>query len=126
MAATAYSSSATYAANDRFSFATPGGTTANVKVTAIGEWFTSYVVGEVESYSDGSSVKPDGCDTADIVIANGTYVRVWNACNRGATAAGTTSASYGNYYQFGTSTTTWTNGTAANNWDWKAPGVTGN
>ena len=43
----------------------------------------------------------------------------------GTAVAGTTSASYGNFYQFGTSTNSWTNGSGASwNYDWKSPGGT--
>ena len=65
----AYSSSATYAANDRFAFLTPGAVTATVKVTTGGSVASTYVVGEVESYSDGSAANANGCSAPDIVIA---------------------------------------------------------
>lgn len=98
-----YASSATYAVNDRFTYAYAGGAIATVKVTTGGSVASTYVIGEVESYSDGSSANATDCSAPDIVIAKGSDVQIWNACNLGSitAASGAVSAAYGNHYQFG-------------------------
>ena len=63
------------------------------------------------------------CNTNDIILCS--WAWIWYtiaACNVWSTTAGTTSISYGNFFQFGKKDTSWVNWYSWYSYDWKASG----